>query len=256
MGVDSPRAIRRGFRTLSITAIGARRRVRISAHPESIAVHAQMITGTSTGTGPTWTMQNIKTRNAITPDAGTSNTVNMTPARMRLKQRHADHPTRDVADRRSGQIDEVRAAFRGNAAGEALHAFCQSGARPEEKSRDQHRNGESEHAEADAGDLAEDRACRLQQGWPEPPSAASRLLEARLQAAWTRSPINGQSRTFSGGIGTIAGPSRSLSTRKCAPSAKLRVTAPRGPMMITRPASVISMAARPPRPPRSFRKAA
>ena len=50
----------------------------------------------------------------------------------------------------------------------ALDDFGQPRAWDEEKAGNQHRNGKSEHAEAEARDLADDRAGRLQQGRSEP----------------------------------------------------------------------------------------
>ena len=42
--------------------------------------------------------------------AGDAGDVEDDPGEQRLQQRHADHAARDVADRRAGEVDEVRAA--------------------------------------------------------------------------------------------------------------------------------------------------
>ena len=93
-------------------------------------------------------------------------------------------------------------------------------------------------------------------GGPNRFTAASRLTEARLHAAWTFSPITGHSRTDSGGRGTATVWFSKSATSSSVVSATLTVTAPSGTTMSATPRSVISVAASPPRPPSSPRSAA
>ena len=65
-------------------------------------------------------------------------------------------------------------------------------------------------------------------GGPKRFTAASRLTEARLHAAWTFSPITGHSRTDSGGRGTVTVWFSKSETRFTVVSATLTVTAPSG----------------------------
>ena len=163
IGVDSPRAIRIGFSTLSMTGMTIRRSVRSSAGPVSLVAQAQMMTGNTTGNGPTCTMQKHQHEKCGDARSRDVEQGQDQAGEQRLQHGDADHPARNVSDRRCGQVDEALATLGGDAACEDLDLFSQPRSGDEEEARDQHRHRKPEHPETDASDLADDRTGRRQQ---------------------------------------------------------------------------------------------
>ena len=80
-------------------------------------------------------------------------------------------------------------------------------------------------------------------------TAPSRLVEARLQAAWAFSPIRGQSARLGGGGGTRRVPRPRASASDCTASARLVPSTATGPMTIASRKSVRIAAANRRHPP-------
>ena len=140
IGVGRPLPISIGFSTLSISADRDHvEREEQRRHGVAASNQAQISSGMITGPLPICRMASTSTTSVSSPARRHPGDDQADADQQRLDHRDADHAARDVADRRAGEIDEVRAVrARQPGARSVRNPLTSRGAGDVEEARDQH----------------------------------------------------------------------------------------------------------------------